>query len=271
MLTRRMFHYRLLDKELEDGGTGGDPQNEPESQNPTNSPAHQTGTESPFSSGPLAGKSPEEIATLVSTQQAAIREQHQALEEARRVRNEPAPSPKPEPTPGISSEDFWADPVGTNRRLIEDVVRNEMGEIIAPFKEDLATRYAQEAWNQLGQSYPDYQNYADLMRSILDRQGIASPNLQSLTAVYFMAKGIVSSQGSQDEPQSEPQQRVNSPQHRASSHPISDKPKKSENRRELTENERRLMRMSNMTEDEWFAHLEADEEEFMTMEVGGND
>lgn len=279
MLTGKRWELRKPEGEST-SGAGGNPQQT----DPISTPAAPQGTESiptdtspagsqsPFSHPALAGRTEEEIATLLTVNQAAVREQGLRLSEYERQRNQtqptngvqsPIPATQPEST---DPADFWKDPMGLIRkeqqRANQEVVR-QMQEIIAPFQQDLAAQRANQAWVDVRAAIPDFVTYEPYVRELAKNMGVTEPNAQTLQTLYYTAVGYVAKNQAQvgTAPVNNPSHRPPPPQHSPANQPIP-KQQSGKQYRELTENERTLARMRKMTPEQYLDALESEVMEF---------
>lgn len=289
------MRWNLVYQRQEDGPSsgGGEGSNEGESspegqrQSQNNSESSPTGTEgtsgasqSPFSNPALAGRSEDEIAQLLSVQEATIREQGRRLnEDFRRQQPEPQPQPQPQqqelPAQAQETEvdpaEYWANPGKYMRQHREETikaVKREMESLISPFIQDLSQRKVTDAWTTARSKHADFQTYEPLVRELLSRSGITNPTAETLDIMYFTAVGYASKTGGSGAPTASApngggnnppsQHRPAPPQHPASSQPIRQQ-EAGKKIRELTENERVLAKMNRMTPEEYIRYLEMDE------------
>lgn len=262
--TERVFRDREPD-----GGNGAesqtleDPSQETNQENLTDpSGPSDEGQQSPFSDAfslPfLKGKTPQEIEAMFLTSDAAIREQRARLnryedQENRQLEKE---TPKSDP----SSADMFEKPGPTFRALI----REEMEEIIAPFKQDIAERKQQAAWQEIEAEKGDLSAYKPYMNEILRLQGIRNPNADQIRAAYLTALGYITDHqmrnGGGNQPSKQPDnsgQRRN-PQHSASKPNIQQPRPQAEPTRKITEAERRHARMRGWTDEEYLKYSDED-------------
>jgi hypothetical protein len=188
-----------------------------------------------------------------------------AREQNKRL-NEPAPAPVHQPV--VEPEgDFFQDP-----RL---VLRQEMDRMMAPIREEIAGMKAGAtavgAWQQARDNIPNFARIEPYVRQLIQQQGLSEQavDYNTIRTLTYTARGYMQEQGISLDPTPEtptptptpqPQgQPVNIPQHRPSSAPLPQAPAPIV--RELTELERRLARESNMSEDEYRAWGDLEDEE----------
>lgn len=237
---------------------GENPPQDPPSDGTPSPASNDESSQSPFTLAQLKGRTPEQIESLFKTMGATINEQKRALDEGF-SRSQP-PKPQGEapsaPKKELEARDFWNDPIG----VMKSVIRDDLEEVIAPFRENLAHTRATAAEQQVKAQFPDYDDYAPLIDQIRKNHGIDSPTAEQLQSMYYLAVGIASRQSAETMPTNNepappaaPRNPSPPPQHRASSQPLPDgssKPKA----RPLTESERLLAREFNMTEEEFRAN-----------------
>lgn len=185
--------YPLMEKNEDDLNGSGAEETEAEkearlkAEEEANSGSTRSESEdSPFTHPLLKGKTPAQVEEIFAAHAATVREQGRRLsdlENAPARRDEPAPVP----TKKVTFDEFATDP----DTAIATVVRREMGEIISPFRENLAEQQAAGAWAELGEEYPDYKDYKDIMQDILSEHGIPAKgvNVKTLRSTYIMARG----------------------------------------------------------------------------------
>lgn len=201
-----------------------------------------------------------------------VREQGQALTAAQQRANQQQtyqPEKKEEsqtPFKDPDSTEFFTDPGKSTRKIIEDVLQGQLEKIIAPFVADRESLRAMAVWDDLVQREDDALDYKPLIESLLVKNGIQNPTVDTLHSLYYMAAGLaakgkgekVSSNGSKREESEDPREQKEkptrmSPQHRPSSQPLPKSTSSKAPQRELTESEKKLARMYKMTDAEYLA------------------
>lgn len=233
------------------------------------------GIQSPFSHPALAGRSEEEIATLLTVNQAAVREQGIRLNQLERERqqqqqqntNQNNGTQSAIPDAPISPTDYWADPgkaAQLERQRTVEAVRSMMEEMVAPLRMAAAEQQRDKVWTEIRAQIPDFVDYEPLVRQLLGRMGNPVPNLELLETLYFTAFGYVQKNGGGQQRQQQPVSQTNNggnnfrpapPQHMPANQPLKQQtPAKVV--RELTENERTIARMRGLTPEQYIAELE---------------
>lgn len=223
--------------------------------------ASDNGQQSPFSHPLLRGRSPEQIERIVQTLEGTVQQQSQALNQAFAQQQTQQPSGGDQTSDALpSDDDFWNTPAEATRRL----VRKELEEVIAPFRQDMMQSRAEQAWTQARNHIPDFQAYEPYVRQLVAQNQLTSPTLQNLQQLFYMAKGYIDSQGGGPAPQQNqqpPAQQQDSganrpapPQHRPSNRPLPQNRNQNPPQRPLTEAEKTLAR-------QYFPELKSSEAE----------
>lgn len=242
---------------------------EGESQTQGQEPGSDTGVSYEFQNQHLRGKTPQEIEALFGQLQVTVREQGRLL----RDRDEtftPTTQPRDVPTGSPSDEDlnkrYWNEPVA--------VLREEMNRMLEPFRQNLRSSAEDSARDRLRGEFPDWDQLEPTVDTLL-RQSKQEPNYPNLRAGYLMVRGHMAVNGqTSPQPQAPPQQGVPQqqvpPQHRPSNAPVSSTPQGGQRRRQLTEDEKHIARISRLTDEQYLALLEMDEQEVANVQRGGN-
>jgi hypothetical protein len=237
--------------------TTDEPQDGVVTETPTTPPEGETGlvsdehgVQSGFSHATLQGKSIPEAESYVSLLEGTVREQNAALN-ARAA--EPAPAPRAEPT------DFYDNP--------RQAIREEIGEMIAPFVSDLresrTDRARETVRNEFGAEWNEMEPIVDNLIAQGRNAGmtINEHDPAMLRTLFYTAKGYQNHvSGGLPQPTKSAPPRI--PQHRPSAAPLPESGAKPA-LRELTENERRLAREWDMTHEEYIELQEAEADEFL--------
>lgn len=241
-------------------------------------PPPDSGVQSPFSHASLRGRSPEDVERYVSLLENTVREQGTALN---RNATPPATQQQAPPEAEVSDEQYWQNPTGVLRRMIDESLK--------PFREDLTQTRAVSVVEQLRNELPDYDRYAPLIDNMLTQQGItdrSNPNLLKFT--YFAIRGQEATMGggtntpapsnqnqqtAMNGSQSQPQQGANSPppappQHRPSNSPLPQQRGGQTQKRQLTESEKRIAREMGQTDEQYLAWLEVPADEVVSSKIG---
>jgi hypothetical protein len=157
-------------------GTGTDPLD--------TTPSGRQGIE--FSHPKLKGKTAAEIEQLFSLTDAAVVAQRRELDA---FAERPAPAPT-QSTPE-NPQELFTEP----RKLISEIVREEMDRAIAPFRQDLAKSKVQEVVDELRARHPDFDYVKSNLDLLVERTRTPRENLPAMDALYYTAKGIMHDQG----------------------------------------------------------------------------
>ena len=257
------------DPSLEDGETGTTPEGDEKKktvESDSDPPPTDTGVQGPFSHPALAGKSEQEIADMLAVQQVTINEQRGAMET---VSNQPPAAPEPEPEPvTVTSEEFFADPSGSTRTIVSDVIQKELKQIVAPLEAQLSKGFTRDAWDEADIPVA----MRPMVEAVLKQRRIANPDADTIKGAYHLAVGQATVQGTplpgmeaKSEPDPPPENNKAIPQHSPSTQPIAETEKKVEFE-PLTENEARLARENDQTHEEYRAWSAIHEDEVLTVE-----
>jgi len=225
----------------------------------------------PYAGTHMEGKTPEEVRAYMSLLEGTVREQSMALTQAQN-----APPPPPEPEEDV---DFFANP--------RQVIRQELETMVKPLNDQLSEFQLQgkvnAAWSQARGGISDFDKYEPYIKQILEGQNIRPDqvNVELLRSLYYTAVGYVArhggsppSESNMGHPQTPPVRQAPQagvPQHRPSSTPLPTPTDKVEAKlRTLTENEARLAREWGMSPAEYIAYQEAEAEDVLTTDFGGN-
>jgi len=241
------------------------------------SEANNQGSQSPFTSGRFAGKTIQEVEEMMaSAEQVALgnarslRNIESRLQE--RETNQNNNSGRESPLPEISAAEFFDDPVKHNAEMTRRIIKEEMAEIIAPFKQNLVQQERSQAYQQIEAKYPLFKKLRALVEQALELKKLA-PTYANLEEAYFIARGVAAEQGydlSDGENGGQNQSRQAPPQHRPSNQPLSRQKEGQKQRRRLTEEEKKFCRDRGWSEERFLKEMEADEEEFMNIEEKKN-
>lgn len=274
------------DKSSDDPGSEvTDPNQNQDSGNPR-SESTDDGSQSPFTftSGRFAGKTPEEVEEMFNVADATIRTQGRTLNE---IRNAPPPQHSDPPAPKKDEPEdpaaFFASPRKSVRDEVRNILKEELGEAISPFMEDLRANKTRSAYTEIAEKYPNFSKYRQLVDTVLQRAGNTTPSVNDLEWAYLIARGIAAEQGMEisddsgsgnrngDGNMNRGNERPAPPQHRSSAQTISrpgnDQSKKGTKKqyRELDEEEKRYARMQGFKSDEeYIDYLDMDPEEVPT-------
>jgi hypothetical protein len=224
------------------------------------------GTQTEFTHALLQGKKGPEIDRVVSMLEAAVQEQGKELS---RLHSEQSAAPLiPEPAELPSQEDYFNNP----GQVIRDVVQKELRAAIEPFKQDLAKSTERDVWATVATQIPDFADHKPLIEVFLQKNPNIPVTVESLTTLYYTAKGYVAAnQGSTGmavtptvDPATPPPA---PPQHAASSHPIPQAEQQNKKRRPLTENEKLIARSKGWSDEKYLSWLELTEDEVLTAEI----
>jgi hypothetical protein len=272
----RMF----LEKDQEPGSQGGEgnfsDEAEGESQdqpsNPTNT---DTEPQTPFSNPALRGLTEEQIAQRLSLAEMTVKEQGRKITELVSRPAQPVETPVPStgrqtPITEITAEDYWKNPVEATRLTVTEVIREQMGEIIQPFREDLARNKAAAAWNEVAAKHSDLESYRPWIEAQLASYGVTEPNAGTLEMLYLAAVGASALTRTPEENGERREDllpnRPPPPQHPPSRQPIHSARAATKKLRELTENEKRMARERGWTDEEFLNWQEMDEGDVLTPE-----
>lgn len=238
-----------------------------------------SGREFEFSNPNLQGKSPQEIEAIVNLYENTIQSQSSRLNEVtaeskRGSREFEEPDP-----PSYSRDDFFEDPVP----ILTDIVQREMKRTVAPINREIENMRTQgtvnSAWQKARAKFSDFDEYKPAIEAMLSAQGTPPEEVtaQMLEGLYYGAVGYFIRQGVT--PSGQPVNRAGSgggetpsgeapppnipPQHRPSGAPLPRQKKEGRTVRDLTEEERQVARMWNMTPEEYL-----NQQEDHVMELG---
>jgi hypothetical protein len=221
----------------EEGGSppSGTVKEDPQPQTPTEG-------EGPFSNPVLKGrfKTEEELAEFLGVQDSVVKSQRQRLNTFEDQRNVPAPAPEPEASG--DPKDFFEDPYGAMKKVVE----GELKKTIAPLMADLSERKTRGAWDEVSDKYDNFPLYKEAVQERIRSFGIPTSQVTpDLVEEIFLAQvGKSALDGSFSRPvpdrPAQPEARMN-PQHRPSSHPP--RQEESTKDRELNEDEKKYARM----------------------------
>lgn len=279
---RRMMGQPFRDKTPGDGssdggmnGSGeGEGENQNQDQNQGSEGTPSGSNQSPFSHPSLKGLTEEQLATRLALTEQTVKEQGKKLNEYhnrfvtqntqnQNTNNQESQTPFSAPT----AEDFWKDPLKSQESVTRRIIREEMQQIIAPFREDMVESRTERAWAQVRSRHADLDDYRVWIENQLNTNGVTNPDPGTIEMLYFAAVGMSSKQGNHgnNNQPNPPQQRMN-PQHPPSNHPVRGE-RKTSNQRELTENERRMMREFGFKDEaEFLRWMDADEASVYAME-----
>ena len=263
------------EKQEEKGKEQGEGETKTEKQ--SQSKGTPTGTEeggesqSPFKDTRLVGKSEAEIADKIFLLETVVKEQGSRLNDAHRKEEV-----KPGPNEGekvkeetIEPADYYKDPVSATEAIVRKVVREQMTESIKPFTEDLRMNRAASAWDNVGH-LPRVNDLRPAIELYLQRSGIAEVDAEAIEGAYDIirgkiARGAISLPGidfsvaaGEGEGEVKTGHRDAPPQHSPSSQPLKEEKTKVKTR-ELTESEALLARSQGMTNEEYVAWQDLDE------------
>lgn len=248
----------------------------------TNSNLGGSGTELwQFNHPALKGKSPQEVEAFVRLAEQTVREQGQRLTEYEKelaTRTTPAPTSQP-PADDV---DFWDNPKEAVRRTVESV----MGEMIAPFRENLSADREGQVRAQLRQELKHWARLEPYIDQLLVQGNFPDKsNINLLRQLYYTAYGYVVDNGIQLEgespaatttppsgsattPEATMSNRQSSvpPQHRPSSAPGPASSSQKPRLRELTEAEEQIRRIYKMSHEEFLRWQDATPEDVVVME-----
>lgn len=285
---------RVLQERMEDpgspgeGGTGGEPEvTDPSKSKETPTPSNPsaTGIESPFRGTRFDGMSVEDVASRFTLMEATVKEQGSALTDLYKraregERSPPAASAAPAVAdPEFDAQTFFADPAKVLKARDEHLasrIVEDMKTLIAPFSASFKKNEIASNWDAAERRLPDFARYRPYIENVLETRGIDDPTEDTLEMLYYTAVGKAAINGGAPPAvtaatpatptPTESVTRVN-PQHPPSSQPI--KPTSSDKKiRPLTENEKRIARMNNMTDEEYLSWLEVDEEDIVSSKIG---
>lgn len=215
-----------------------------------------------FGLSTLKGKSDPEVESYVSLLEGTVREQNAALN---------TPPPATTPAPVKEPTDFYDDP--------RQAIREEVGEMIAPFVSDLresrADRARETMRGEFGGEWTEMEPIVDNLISQGRRAGmvINDHDPAMLRTLFYTAKGYRVHTAPPTAPGLPPAEGTVAPaaptvipQHRPSAAPLPTGRAKPAVR-ELTENERRLAREWGMTHEEYIELQEAEDDEFLDKET----
>jgi hypothetical protein len=227
-----------------------------------------------FSDPNLKGKTPQEIENLFRTLRTTVREQGQALNQRSTEREGFQPTGRPADAPAPRGDDeqnrrYWNEPVA--------VLREEMERMIAPFRADVQATRATSVRQQLAQEFDDW-NLLEPMVDAALAQAKMTPTAENLRGTYYSVKGCLVSTGQHPTggAPAAPKAAADGgngggvpPQNRPSSAPMGtgggqNKPKL----RALTEDERLVARKAGLTDEQYLAFIELDEEQVVTSNIG---
>ena len=224
--------------------------------------SEEFGVQTGFSLSTLKDKSNPEVEAYVSLLEGTVREQNAALN---------VPPPAQAPAPVTERTDFYDDP--------RQAIREEVGEMIAPFVADLresrADRARETMVGEFGAEWTQMEPIVDNLISQGRRAGmtINDHDPAMLRTLFYTAKGYQSHVGTGMAPAQPAAEAIPTPaaapmipQHRPSAAPLpaaGGKPAL----RELTENERRLAREWKMTPEEYIELQDAEADEFLDEET----
>ena len=249
--------YRIQD-ELDDGlGAGGDGKDGEGTQS-----GSQTGTQgdqtpsdgqSPFEHPLLKGKSEAEIAELLSVTQEAARSQRNRIASLEQeVRNRPAAIVEEvDELAEVDSAEFFKEPVGNVRKIVEQVVGKQLKDIVGPLVRDIRADKSEKKWSSVAAKHPNFETYREAVEEQIAAFGISEDQLTSavIEEIFFSKVGRAAIDGSfagvkqrnGDGDGEERPARIN-PQHRPSSQPLR-KGGEEVQKIELTEEEKRMARI----------------------------
>ncbi len=244
----------------------------PESSSETPPTDTQDGVEGPFTHPSLVGKSEQELADLLALsdlKDITIKEQKAAVDS---IGNQPpTPAPEPEPPVDATSAEYFENPIGTTRKMIQE----ELKSIVAPLEAQFAKGFVKDAWEEVGEEIPNLAQMRPAIEAVLKRSGITNPTSAHIIGSYDMAVGQAARQGtvipgvapvdSDPSPKPEVENPRMIPQHAVSTQPIAETEKKVEFE-PLNENEARLAREANLTHEKYRALQDMDEADILRPE-----
>lgn len=214
----------------------------------------------------LQGKKPEDIDRLVASLEAATIEQGKELNRMHSELTAPAIDSAPAEVP--SQEEYFNNP----GQVIRNEVQAALREAIDPFKKDLAKSTERDIWAKVAAAHPtDFEIARPLIQVYLQKNPGIPVTEESITTLYYTAKGYmqengVTGAGTSVAPTRNATPPPAPPQHAASSHPIP-QANKVASTRALTENERRIARERGFTDEKYLAWLDLTEDEVLTAEM----
>lgn len=220
----------------------------------------------------LKGKTPSEIEALFRLQESTVREQGTMLtdlQQSQRGRPDPTPAPTAAPDPRT----FWDNPAETLRGMINEAV--------SPLREEIRSARnevrAPSVRDSLRNKYPDFAALEPHVDAMIRKQGIrpedAAESMLELVyhatwsnAVHNGYKPTTRSSEPTHTPAGAPP--VSIPQHRPSPAPTPKPAPAAAQTRELTESERRLAREYKMSDADYLAWQQEDEENVTISTIG---
>jgi hypothetical protein len=252
--------------ELEDGDPTGDQSQisgsetdgSDSSGQPTGDPAESQSQTSQFRHQLLRGKKPEEIERLFESLQDANRSMNEQLN--RRVEQPAAPTPGAQPAvsdPLDEEPDYGDSFIAPHLKTMEERIARRLEKAVSPLQQSQRAQQAETAREKLSKELKHFKVLETSIDQLIRDQG-GNPKAASeaqLRLIYYTAVGLANDrginlnqseaptpQGEQGQPpaRKEEQQPMGIPQHRPSGAPL---PRQgTQNRRKLTEDERRLAR-----------------------------
>lgn len=224
----------------------------------------------PYAGTRMEGKSPEEVKAYMALLESTVQEQSTALTRAA------TPPPPPEPREEV---DFFSNP--------REVIRQELETMVKPINDSISAFTTREAvssaWEQARGSISDFSRYEPYINKMLEGQNIRPEHVTTelLKSLYYTAVGFVARHGGTptgENTMGHPQSRetrqatppIGVPQHRPSSAPLPSATPATPKIRKLTENEARLAREWGMTPEQYIAYQDAEAEDVLTLDFGGN-
>ena len=247
----------------------------------TSDPSSQEGITTPepptWNNPRLQGRTQREVDNLYGLAEETVQQQGRRLSEQesriRELEGLVTSRPPAESSPGVSSQEFFADPAAHIDRMLTAAV--------APLREEIQeakrTLGAGDSRERLRREHPDFESVSPYLDMLLQRGNYPEPDDYGLLqTLYFTAKGYMADQGIDVRAQpihesaaNAPPQGTMIPQHRASTPPP---PPRSADptqpSRALTENEKRLAREYKMSDEDYLKWQEMDERDVPFSKIG---
>ena len=217
----------------------------------------------------LKGKSPEEVDQLVSTLEAATREQNEELNRQHAQLQAATAAPVPAEKAVEEGSPYGDDFLGERFQTFEKRLDAKLEAMVAPLKVGEAKTETRTVREDLTAKFKHWGTLEPHIDGLLRKQEIdpATATRAQLEMLYHTAVGLAQESGldlgggAPPPTEKGPEEviPVSIPQHRPSAAPLPDPPREGGPERELTENERILAK-------EYFPHAEKPEEEYRKLQ-----
>lgn len=204
-----------------------------------------------------------------------IRQQNDRIAQIIEAQTRPAPTPPPDPEK--QKAEFFNNPHNT----VQEIVRKELKEAIAPLQDFVSNLSSETAYNKIKQQVrAEFGNVWDnAVENAVDqvmlsgKVAVTVDNVRATTVQAIGLKSLGRLPGSNVQQPPAPQNNQDNnnmitPPHLRPSNPPSPQNNNNKPKRALTENERRIARENRMTDEEYLSWLEVPDTEVVSSKIG---